>query len=177
MYQSIQAVPPTPRLLQGICPPCQSCGWGISKFCVVLGLGICQLLGHPQAFDTHMVSYPNITKHRGFYWNHKQKSDKEKKNCRVSKACFLDFMHAFLPCISSQKSGAIDVNQRIFFLATDSNFCWSRILIKLSDHDSNTHVIYLLFEEHPFILVNYSEQISLQHTIDFNVIFFYLQTI
>ena len=46
------------------------------------------------------------------------------------------------------------------------------MLIKLSDYDSNTCVSYLGFEEHPFILVNYSEQISLQHTIDFNVIFF-----
>jgi len=78
----------------------------------------------------------------------------------------------FYACISSQKSGAIDVNQCIFFLGTDSNFCWSRILIKLSDYDSNTRVIYLSFEEHPFILVIYSEQISLQHTIDFNVICF-----
>ena len=78
----------------------------------------------------------------------------------------------FYACISSQKLAAIDVNQRIFFLATDSNFCSSRILIKLSDYDSNTCVSYLWFEEHPFTLVNYSEQISLQHTIDFNVIFF-----
>ena len=159
--------PPTPRLLQGICPPCQSCGWGISKFCVVLGLGICQPLGHPQAFDTHMVSYPNITKHGGFYWNHKQVWQGEEKL-----GGFQGMFSWFYAWISSQKSGAIDVNQRIFFLATDSNFCSSRILIKLNDYDSNTRVIYLWFEEHPFTLVNYSVQISLQHTIDFNAIFF-----
>ena len=31
-----------PGLLPGICPPCQSWGWGICKFCAARGLGICQ---------------------------------------------------------------------------------------------------------------------------------------
>lgn len=45
----------------------QSRGWGISKFCPARGSGICQPRGHPRAFDTYVVSYPNITLYRGFY--------------------------------------------------------------------------------------------------------------
>ena len=53
--------PPTPLgLLRGICPPCQSRGWGIW-----------QPRGQPRAFDTHAVSYQNKL-HRGFYWKNKQ---------------------------------------------------------------------------------------------------------
>ena len=62
MHQSIPAAPsPPPGLLQGICPPCQSRGWGISKFCTVRWPGICQPRGHFRVFDTHAVSYQNIT--------------------------------------------------------------------------------------------------------------------
>ena len=49
MHQSIPAAPspppphlPTPGLLRGICPPCQSRGWGICKFCAARGPGICR---------------------------------------------------------------------------------------------------------------------------------------
>ena len=61
-----QHQPPTPppRLLRGICPPCQSQGWGISKFCAARRPGICQPSSQPQAFDTHEVSYQNITRQR-----------------------------------------------------------------------------------------------------------------
>ena len=55
------AQPPLPGLLRGICPPCQSRGWGICKFCTARGPGICQPPGHSRAFDTHAVSYQNIT--------------------------------------------------------------------------------------------------------------------
>ena len=55
MHQSIPAAPSTPPgLLRGICPSCQSRGWGICKFCAARGLGICQpgtipeLLTHTQ---------------------------------------------------------------------------------------------------------------------------------
>ena len=47
-----------PELLQGIC---QSQGWGICKFCAAWEPGICQPRGYSQAFDTYVVSYPNIT--------------------------------------------------------------------------------------------------------------------
>ena len=52
---------PPPGLLRGICPPCQSRGWGICNFCTARGPGICQPPGHSRAFDTHAVSYQNIT--------------------------------------------------------------------------------------------------------------------
>ena len=53
--------PAPPGLLRGICPPCQSRGWGICKFCTARGPGTCQSPGHSRAFDTHAVSYQNIT--------------------------------------------------------------------------------------------------------------------
>ena len=53
-----------PGLLRGICPPCQSRGWGICKFCAARGPGICQPQGHSLAFDTHAVSYQKINTQR-----------------------------------------------------------------------------------------------------------------
>ena len=82
-----QPPPPPPLgLLRGICPPCQSWEWGICKFCATRGPGICQPPGQPQAFDTHAVSYQNITS----YWKNKQigsfvKDGKQLK--RFVKAC------------------------------------------------------------------------------------------
>ena len=62
MHQSIPPAPsPPPGQLRGICPPCQSRGWGICKCCTARGLGICQPPGQSRAFDTHAVSYQNIT--------------------------------------------------------------------------------------------------------------------
>ena len=65
----------------------------------------------------YLVSYPNITKHRGFYWKHKQIDQGHRE---VLEASFLDFMHAFLHCLSRQnlqspKSGAIDTRESMFF--------------------------------------------------------------
>ena len=59
MHQSIPAALSSAVLLRGICPPCQSRGWGICKFCAAQGPGICQPRGQPRAFDTHTVSYQN----------------------------------------------------------------------------------------------------------------------
>ena len=56
--------PPPCGLLWGICPPCQSRGCGICKFCTARGPDICQTRGQPRAFDTHTVSYQNITTQR-----------------------------------------------------------------------------------------------------------------
>ena len=50
-----------PELLRGICPPCQSRGWGICKFCTARGPGICQPRGHSRSLDTHAISYQNVT--------------------------------------------------------------------------------------------------------------------
>ena len=55
---------PVPGLLQCICPPHQSRGWGICKFCAAQGPGICKPRGHSRAFDMHTVFYQNITTQR-----------------------------------------------------------------------------------------------------------------
>ena len=62
MHQSIPAAPSTPPgLLRGICPSCQSRRWDICKCCTDGGPGICQPPRQSRAFDTHAVSYQNIT--------------------------------------------------------------------------------------------------------------------
>ena len=62
MHQSIPAAPsPPPVLLRGICPPCQSRGWGICQFYPARGPGICQPRVQHRTFDTHAVSYQNLT--------------------------------------------------------------------------------------------------------------------
>ena len=116
--------PPPPGLLQGICLHCQSRGWGICKFCAARGPGIWQPQGHSRAFDTHAVSYQNITTQRILLakkadWLICQGQQKIEEGC---KGMFL------ILCISSllvkpeyiAKSRAIDVNQR--FLVIESNF-------------------------------------------------------
>ena len=70
MQQSIPAAPstplPSPRATaeRGSFPPCESRGCGICKFCTARGPGICQPRAQPRAFDTHAVSYQNITTQR-----------------------------------------------------------------------------------------------------------------
>ena len=60
----VRPAPPPPGLMRGICPSCQSQGWGICKFCAARGPGICQPQGYSRAFDMHAVSYQNITTQR-----------------------------------------------------------------------------------------------------------------
>ena len=50
---------PPPGQLRGICLPCHSRGWGISKFSAAQGSGKCLPWGYPRAFDTHVVSTSN----------------------------------------------------------------------------------------------------------------------
>ena len=50
--------------LWGVCPPYQSRGWGICKFCSALGPGIYQPRDYSQDFGTPAVSYQNITTQR-----------------------------------------------------------------------------------------------------------------
>ena len=70
MQQSIPVAPSTPlpppraTAERGSFPPCESRGCGICKFCTARGPGICQPRGQPRAFDTHAVSYQNITTQR-----------------------------------------------------------------------------------------------------------------
>ena len=116
-----------PGLLRGICPPCQSRGWGICKFWAARGRAFAKPGAIPELLTRTRFAIRKQL-HRGFYWQRKQigSSVKDRKNWRGLWRHVLDFMHAFLHCLSSQnyiaKSGAIDVNQR--FLVIESNFCW-----------------------------------------------------
>ena len=128
MHQSISPAPSfrPPGLLRGICPPCQSQGWGICKFCTARGPSICQPPGHSRAFDTHAVSYQNITTQKVLLEKKQIGSSVKDRNKlkRVVKAC-----SRFYACISSllikpklhSEIGAIDKNQR--FLVVESNLC------------------------------------------------------
>ena len=69
----------------------------------------------------HMVSHPNITKMEDFIGNTSRLADwlmcrGHKKLVEVFKSTFLDFVHAFLYCLSRQnlKSGAINVRESTF---------------------------------------------------------------
>ena len=58
-------LPPPPGLLRGICPPCQSRGWGISKFCTA------RAFANPGAIPELLTrtQFPNRRQlHRRFYW-------------------------------------------------------------------------------------------------------------
>ena len=68
MHQSVASVssgcaqhplPPPPGAT-----PVSPEGGAFFKFCAARGPGICQPRGHSQAFDTHAVSYQNITTQR-----------------------------------------------------------------------------------------------------------------
>ena len=118
--------PLPPVLLRSICTPCQSRGWGICKFCTARGPGIRQPRGHSRGFDTHAVSYQNITTQKVLLEKKQIGSSIKDRNKlkRVVKAC-----SRFYACVSSllikpelhSEIGAIDVNQR--FLVIESNFC------------------------------------------------------
>ena len=89
-----------PGQLRGICPPCQSRGWGIWKFCTAWGPGICQPPGHFRAFDTHAVFYQNITTQKVLLDKKQIGSSVKDRNKlqRVVKACSRFYMYV---CISS----------------------------------------------------------------------------
>ena len=57
---------PPPGQPWGICAPCQSREWCISKFGAARGSGNCLPRGYPRAFDTHVVSHSK-SKHGGIY--------------------------------------------------------------------------------------------------------------
>ena len=85
------------------------------------GSGICQPRGHSRAFDTHAVSYQNITTQRVLLEKKQIDSSVKDRNKlkRVVKAC-----SQFYACISlllmksnlHSEIGAIDVNQRFLLL-------------------------------------------------------------
>ena len=65
MHQLIPAAlsPPPPGLLQGICPPCQSRGWGICKFWAARGPRA-RHLPTPNFWHARGFRYQNITTQR-----------------------------------------------------------------------------------------------------------------
>ena len=102
MHQSIPAAPNptlTPGLLRSICLPFQSRGWGICKFCAARGPGTCPSRGCSRAFDTHAVSYQNITTKRILLKKSRLAHLSRTGGC---KGMFSISMHAFLHCLSSQ---------------------------------------------------------------------------
>ena len=124
MHQSIPAAPSQtpplpPGLLRGICPPCHSRGWGVCKFCAAWGQGFANLEANPRTFDTHAVSYQNITTRRILLekqadWLICQGQEKIEEICKgvFSILC----MYFFIAYQAILKSGAIGVNQRFFWL-------------------------------------------------------------
>ena len=141
MHQSIPAAPSpsSPGLLRGICPPCQSWGWSICKFCAARGPGICQPRGHSRAFDTRAVSYQHITTQRILLgkkadWLICQGREKIKE---FSKGMFLILrMHFFIAYEARITDSEIGSYRR------ESMFFgyWIKFLL-------------ILFEKHPFIFV------------------------
>ena len=118
--------PGPPGLLRGIYMPCQSRGWGICKFCTARGPGIRQPRGHSRGFDTHAVSYQNITTQKVLLEKKQIGSFVKDRNKlkRVVKACSRFYARVSSLHIKPElhsEIGAIDVNQR--FLVIESNFC------------------------------------------------------
>ena len=88
---------PPPGQLRGICTPCQSRGWGISKFGMARVSGICLPRGYPRGFDTLVVS-DSKSKHGGFYRKGpaiRRRLDRPSWAGQTSGG-FLDFMHFFI---------------------------------------------------------------------------------
>ena len=115
MHQSIPAVPnhpppPCPRLLRGIC-----------KFCTARGPGICQPRGNSRAFDTHAVSYQNITTQKVLLEKKQIGSSVKDRNKlkRVVKAC-----SRFYTCISSLLIKQEFIHSKNRSYRCESTFFW-----------------------------------------------------
>ena len=149
--QSIPAAPnpppPSPWLLWSICPPCQSWGWDICKFCVLpRGRALANPGANPKLL-THTVSYQhnyNYTVDFNGKTSRLAHLSRTEKNWRGLEMYVLDFMHAFLHCLSSQnyiaKWGSIDKNQCFFGY-------WIQFLL-------------ILFEEHPFVFIKLFQTVN-----------------
>ena len=136
--QSPRPPPPPPRANGGICPPCQSRGWGICKFCATRGPGICQSHGPLRAFDTHAVSYQNITTQRILLekqadWLIFQGREKNEEVCKdmFSILC-IHFFIAYQARITQWNRELSTWN--VFF------GYWIKLLL-------------ILFEQHPFVFI------------------------
>ena len=111
---------------------------GIRKFCTARGLGICQPRDHSRAFDTHAVSYQNITIHMVLLEEKQIGSSVKDRNKlkRVIKAC-----SRFYACISSLLIKTELQSQNRSYRCESTFFgYWIKFLL-------------ILFEEHPFIFI------------------------
>ena len=119
--------PPSPGYCWAFSRLVSTGGGSFAKFCSARGSGICQPWGHSRAFDTHAVSYHNITTQKVLLEKKQIGSSVKDGNKlkKVVKAC-----SRFYACISwlfikpelHGEIGAIYMNQR--FLVIESNFCW-----------------------------------------------------
>ena len=132
MHQSIPPAPrPPPGLLRGICTPCQSRGWGICKFCTARGPGICQPPGHSRAFDTHAVSYQNITTQKVLLEKKQIGSSVKDRNKlkRVVKACSRFYACVFSLLIKPELHSEIGAIKFLFILLEENPFTFIKLFI------------------------------------------------
>ena len=129
MHQSILPTPNLPGLLRGIWPPCRSRGWGICKFFTARGPGICQPRGHSRAFKhaRGFLSECNYTE--GFTGKKSRLAHLSRTgiNWRELLRHVLDFMHAFLHCLSSQNYYLAKLELSMWindFWLLNHIFCW-----------------------------------------------------
>ena len=92
-------------------------GRTFANFALPWGPGICQPWGQPRAFDTHTVSYQNITTQRILLekqedWLICQGREKIEEVCKgmISTLCIYIFI-VYQARITQRNSGAIDVSQ------------------------------------------------------------------
>ena len=103
MHQSISAAPIPPGQLRGICGPCQSRGWGISKFGVARGSGICLPPGfwHARGFQLEIQTWRVLWERTSSSRRLARRRLARPAKLRTGQTCggFLDFMHF---CIAYQ---------------------------------------------------------------------------
>ena len=112
-----------------VSPKGSSRGWGICKFCTARGWAFANPGAIPQAFDTHAVSYQNITAQK-FLLEKKQIGLSVKDGNKLKRV--FDFMLVFLHCLSSQN-----------YIAKLELSMWINVFL----------AICLVIEEHPFIFI------------------------
>ena len=143
MHQSIPPAPspppPPPRATAGHLPAMSVPGVGHLQILHCPGVGHLPTPGRTPSFwhPSGFLSEYNCTEDFTGKTSRLAHLSRTGKNWRSLQRHALDFMHAFLHCLSSQnylaKSVAIDVNQRFFGY-------WIKFLL-------------ILFEEHPFIFI------------------------
>ena len=139
-----QQSPPPPHphgLLRGICLPRQSQGWAqaFANPRAIPKLLTCMLF--PIRIYNYTEDFTRKNKHIGSSVN-------DRKKLKRVVEVFLNFMHAFLHCLSSQnyiaKSGAIDATQRFLVKLNQTSFdiIWRTSLHILLDTTYNFIVLY-----------------------------------